>query len=192
MSHQHFILHKPTGYLSQLINNQDRRKNKKLLTELYAFPKGAMAIGRLDEKSEGLLLLTTDGKVSEFIRSNKIEKEYYAEVGGIVTNSIAQQLSDGVEISIEGKSYQTKPCTVRVLSQQTQLPFEYKKMRHEGHGPSSWLSLTLREGKYRQVRKMTSVLGFPCLRLVRVRIGKMLLTKEFRPGSVKEVEAFLT
>jgi 23S rRNA pseudouridine2457 synthase len=62
--HKHFIIYKPYGYLSQFINNQTKRKNKKLLGELYNFPKGTMAIGRLDEKSEGLLLLTTDGKVS--------------------------------------------------------------------------------------------------------------------------------
>ena len=63
--HRHFLIHKPLGYLSQFVNNQNKRKNKKLLGELYVFPKGTMSIGRLDENSEGLLLLTTDGKVSE-------------------------------------------------------------------------------------------------------------------------------
>jgi len=83
--HEHFIIFKPYGYLSQFINNQTRRTNKKMLGELYNFPENTMAIGRLDEPSEGLLLLTTDGKTSEFIRSNKIEKEYYAQVDGKIT-----------------------------------------------------------------------------------------------------------
>ena len=84
--HHHFILFKPYGYLSQFINNQTKRTKKKLLGTLYDFPENTMAIGRLDEPSEGLLLLTTDGKTSEFIRSNKIEKEYYAQVEGEITN----------------------------------------------------------------------------------------------------------
>ena len=72
--HKHYILHKPYGYLSQFVNNQTKRKNKKLLGELYSFTEGTMAIGRLDETSEGLLLLTTNGKVSTHITSNKVEK----------------------------------------------------------------------------------------------------------------------
>ena len=84
-THQHFIIHKPYGYLSQFVNNQTKRKNKKLLGLLFDFPVNTMAIGRLDEKSEGLLLLTTDGKVSDFICSSKVEKEYYAQVDGRIT-----------------------------------------------------------------------------------------------------------
>ena len=73
IKHQHFIIHKPFGYLSQFVVNI---KKKKLLGELHNFPEGIMAIGRLDEDSEGLLLLTTDGKESERIRGKHIEKEY--------------------------------------------------------------------------------------------------------------------
>jgi 23S rRNA pseudouridine2457 synthase len=80
MSHQHFILHKPYGYLSQFI--YELKRKKKLLGGLYAFPSGTMAIGRLDEDSEGLLLLTTDGMMSEIIK--KVEKEYYVQVDGII------------------------------------------------------------------------------------------------------------
>ena len=104
-NHQHFILHKPYGYLSQLVNNQIRRKNKKLLGELYDFPEGTMAIGRLDESSEGLLLLTTDGKVSEQIRSNKVEKEYYVQVDGIIDDIAIEKLQNGVEIGFDGGKY---------------------------------------------------------------------------------------
>jgi 23S rRNA pseudouridine2457 synthase len=83
MPHQHFILHKPYGYISQFVTDA---KRKKLLGELYNFPEGTMAIGRLDEDSEGLLLLTTDGRMSELIRSKKIEKEYYAQVDGLISD----------------------------------------------------------------------------------------------------------
>ena len=78
--HRHFIIHKPWGMISQFVNPAKRKK--KLLGELYDFPKGTMAIGRLDVPSEGLLLLTTDGKVSAEIRSQKYEKEYYVQVDG--------------------------------------------------------------------------------------------------------------
>ena len=78
MSHRHFILNKPYGYLSQFV--YELKRKKMLLAELYDFPAGTMAIGRLDEDSEGLLLLTTDGKMSEIVRSKKVDKEYYVQV----------------------------------------------------------------------------------------------------------------
>ena len=84
MQHQHFIIHKPYGYLSQFI--YELKRKKKLLGELFDFPKGTMAIGRLDEDSEGLLLLTTDGKVSEAVRSKKVSKEYFVQVDGFFLN----------------------------------------------------------------------------------------------------------
>ena len=74
MIHKHFLLYKPDGYLSQF--KLERKKKYKLLGDLYKFPEGTMAIGRLDKDSEGLLLLTTDGKMSEYVRSSKIDKEY--------------------------------------------------------------------------------------------------------------------
>ena len=169
--HQHFVIYKPDGYLSQFVNNQTRRTNKKMLGELYDFPENTMAIGRLDEPSEGLLLLTTNGKTSEFIRSNKVEKEYYAQVDGIITNEVIEQLKNGVEISLEGSTYTTKPCKVFKLEATPNLPPRRKKIRDERHGPTSWVSITLREGKFRQVRKMTAVVGFATLRLIRVRVG---------------------
>ncbi len=186
--HRHFILHKPYGYLSQLINNQNRRKNKHLLGELYNFPKGIMVIGRLDETSEGLLFLTTDGKVSEYIRSRNIEKEYYVQVDGIITNDAISKLQKGVEIGFDGKKYITKPCKAHLVKTVDHLPLVNRKVRDERHGPKSWASITVTEGKFRQIRKMTAAVGFPTLRLVRVRIGNMHLTN--KPGSVTEVDIF--
>ena len=186
--HQHFILHKPYGYLSQLINNQNKRRNKKLLGELYDFPEGTMAIGRLDETSEGLLLLTTDGKVSEYIRSNKVEKEYYVLVDGIIDTTAIEQLKKGVNISVNGTLYTTKPCKVVHTTMLTDYPIADRKVRDERHGPTSWVSIIITEGKFRQVRKMTAAVGFPTLRLVRVRIGAIHLT--LAAGKVLEVEKF--
>ena len=187
--HQHFIIYKPYGYLSQFINNQTKRTKKKLLGELGSFPKGTMAIGRLDETSEGLLLLTTDGKVSEFIRSSKVEKEYYAQVDGVITKETLDKLKKGVEIGVEGIKYQTNPCEAFIINDIPNFPERSKKIRDERHGPTSWVSLTLREGKFRQVRKMTAVVGFPTLRLVRVRIGKIHLNT-MGSGEFIEVEKF--
>jgi len=184
-SHFHFILHKPYGYLSQLVNNQNRRKNKKLLGELFDFPEGTMAIGRLDETSEGLLLMTTDGKVSEYIRSKKIEKEYYAQVDGIITTGAVEQLQKGVEIGFDGKKYITKPCKSHKLESVSKIPIAKRHVRDERHGPMSWVSITLTEGKFRQIRKMTAAVGYPTLRLVRVRIGNIHLNIE--SGNVEEM-----
>jgi 23S rRNA pseudouridine2457 synthase len=189
--HHHFIIHKPYGYLSQFVNNQNRRKNKKLLGELFHFPEGLMAIGRLDEDSEGLLFLTTDGKLSEKIRSNKIEKEYYVQVDGVIDDAAIEKLRTGVEISVNGKKYTTKTGKASKL-ENPNFPERSRKVRDERHGPTSWVSITITEGKFRQVRKMTAAVGYPTLRLVRYRIGDVKMN-EFTPGKVVETdETFLT
>ena len=182
---QHYILHKPYGYLSQFINNQSKRKNKKLLGELFDFAENTMAIGRLDENSEGLLLLTTNGKVSSEITGNKFEKEYYAQVDGLITEDAIKRLQHGVAITVFGKPYMTKSCQVKIVDDIDSYTLESRHVRDERHGPTSWISITLTEGKFRQVRKMTAIVGFPTLRLVRVRIGDIKLDLKF--GEVKEV-----
>lgn len=187
--HHHFAIHKPFGYLSQFVNNQTKRKNKKLLGELHDFPEGTMAIGRLDEDSEGLLLLTTDGKVSEQVRSKKVEKEYYAQVDGDITKEATEQLRTGVEIGIRGNKYITKPCKATIIDPAPAFTERSRKIRDERHGPTSWVAITLTEGKFRQVRKMTAAVGFPTLRLIRVRIGKELLG-DLQAGQVLEMESF--
>ena len=113
MSHQHFILHKPYGYLSQFI--YELKRKKKLLGELYDFPAGTMAIGRLDEDSEGLLLLTTDGKMSEMIRSKKVAKEYYVQVDGVITQEAIDLMKAGVEIGFNGTKYTTRKCEAKLI-----------------------------------------------------------------------------
>lgn len=188
--HQHYILYKPFGYLSQFQNNSKRRKNKKLLGELYEFRTGTMSIGRLDEDSEGLLLLTTNGKASHAILTNKYEKEYYVQVDGIITVEAVETLKKGVSISIDGTAYLTKPCKAKLIDI-PELPERAKKIRDERHGPTSWVSITLREGKFRQVRKMTAAVSFPTLRLVRIRIGNIHL-HTLQPGEVIEERDLIT
>ncbi|MFC2128161.1 pseudouridine synthase [Bacteroidota bacterium] len=183
-THQHYIIHKPFGFISQFVNNKTRKK--RLLGELYQFAEGTMAIGRLDAKSEGLLLLTTDGKLSDYICSSKVDKEYYVQLDGEISTSALDALETGVEIGFEGKRYVTKPCKARVLLCEPVFSQRSKKIRDERHGKTSWISITINEGKFRQVRKMTAAVGFPTLRLVRVRIGKIFLG-EIPSGEVVEI-----
>ncbi|WP_281239098.1 pseudouridine synthase [Flavobacterium praedii] len=185
--HHHFLLNKPYGFLSQFI--YELKRKKRLLGELYDFPAGTMAIGRLDEDSEGLLLLTTDGKMSEIIRSKKVDKEYYVQVDGIITQEAIEKLKNGVEIGFNGTKYTTKPCEAFIVNEIPNFGVRGKKIRDERHGPTSWASITVNEGKFRQVRKMTAAVGFPTLRLIRVRIGNIHLN-DLQAGEVKEVDAF--
>ncbi|KLT70847.1 MULTISPECIES: pseudouridine synthase [Flavobacterium] len=185
--HRHFILFKPYGYLSQFI--YELKRKKKLLGELHDFPAGTMAIGRLDEDSEGLLLLTTDGKVSEQIRSKKVDKEYYVQVDGVITPEAIEQLQKGVEIGFDGGKYITKPCKAFIVTEIPDFGLRAKKIRDERHGPTTWASITVNEGKFRQVRKMTAAVGFPTLRLVRVRVGNVYL-QNLKAGEVLEVSDF--
>jgi 23S rRNA pseudouridine2457 synthase len=187
MPHHHFMVHKPYGYLSQFI--YELKRKKKLLGELHDFPEGTMAIGRLDEDSEGLLLLTTDGKMSEQIRSKKVDKEYYVQVDGVITQEAIDLLREGVEIGFDGGKYKTKTCEARLISEIPDFGPRGKKIRDERHGPTSWASITVNEGKFRQVRKMTAAVGFPTLRLVRVRIGNVHLNG-LLAGQVLEVSDF--
>lgn len=189
MSERNFLIHKPHGYLSQFI--YEKKRTKKLLGELYNFPEGTMAIGRLDEDSEGLLLLTTDGKMSEIVRSKKVEKEYYAQVDGIIDEEAVKQLKSGVEIGFKGIRYTTKKCEAKIITELPDCIGEGRRIRDERHGPTSWVSITLTEGKFRQVRKMTAAVGFPTLRLVRIRVGNLHL-QNLKAGEVLEVQSFFT
>ncbi|WP_192821046.1 pseudouridine synthase [Rufibacter sp. LB8] len=184
---RHFILHKPFDFLSQFKGNP---KNKKLLGHLFPFPEGTMAIGRLDQDSEGLLLLTTNGKMSEYVRSRKVEKEYYAQVDGLITPEALEKLRrGGLEITHEKQPYLTLPCQAIILEPSPTFPERSRRVRDDRHGPTSWVSITLTEGKNRQVRKMTAAVGFPTLRLIRVRIGQITLGS-LPSGHVLEVDQF--
>ena len=186
MIHRHFIVHKPLGFVSQFVYPHKRQKG--LLGDLYDFPPNTMAIGRLDTDSEGLLLLTTDGKVSSMVRSSRVEKEYIVQLDGIIDQPAIIKLKQGVEIGYKGIKYITNPCEANIIPA-PDIPNRTKKIRDERHGPTSWASITLKEGKYRQVRKMTAAVGFPTLRLIRIRIGNLYLG-DLKAGEVKEVHNF--
>lgn len=185
--HQHFKFHKPFNCLSQFIYEGKRKGSKHLLGEYHDFPQATMAIGRLDENSEGLILLTTDGRLSEAVRSKEVEKEYYVQVQGLITEAALEHLRTGVVIGFEGIKYLTQPCEVALIEKPIHLPLEERPVRNEDHGPSSWIRIIIKEGKFRQVRKMTYAVGFPTLRLVRFRIGKVVL--DFPPREAIEIEA---
>lgn len=187
MPHRHFLLFKPYGYLSQFTGEKAKQKK---LGELYDFPPGTMAIGRLDQASEGLLFLTTDGQESARVREKTVEKEYWVQVDGQIDDAALEQIRTGVDIRLDdGSWYHTLPLEATAIPETPALPERARRVRDDRHGPSSWIRLVLREGKFRQIRKMTAAVGFPTLRLVRVRIGDVLLG-DMQPGEVREVEGF--
>jgi 23S rRNA pseudouridine2457 synthase len=124
--------------------------------------------------------------MSHHIRSKKIEKEYFVQVDGIITQEAVDQLRTGVTISVDKEPYLTKPCKSRLINEAPNFPERGRKIRDDRHGPTSWASVTLTEGKFRQVRKMTAAVGFPTLRLVRVRIAEVHLN-ELEKGRVLEL-----
>lgn len=187
----HFKLYKPFGMMSQFSSNDAKEvRKKKFLGELYDFPQGIMPIGRLDEKSEGLLLLTTDGKLSDTINQSGIEKEYYAQLDGEITPEAIEQLKNGVEIGFSGKKYTTKACRIQLVPKAPVFSEPHKKLRIGAHRPNSWIRITLTEGKFRQVRKMSAAVGYPTLRLIRVRIGAITL-ENMIPGEIAPLATLL-
>ncbi len=161
--------------VSQFTTNDRHQRNKRFLGELYDFPDNSMAVGRLDENTEGLLLITTDGQLSYHVNASRsFEKEYVAQVDGIITEAAIAALISGVSISVDGCNYLTLPARVRAIPIPS-LPATKQRIRDNRHGPTSWVSITITEGKFRQVRKMCAVVGFPVLRLARIGIGKLTL-----------------
>lgn len=186
--HHHFKLYKPFGVLSQFTSGEERQlRKKRFLSEFGDFPEGIMPIGRLDEKSEGLLLLTTDGKLSNRINNSGIEKEYWVQLDGQISNEAVRKLEKGVVIGIHGSAYKTKPCKIFLLSNIPLVPEPDEKLRIGRHRGNTWVSITITEGKFRQVRKMTAAVGFPTLRLIRVRIGHIHLN-QLPVGNVESVD----
>ncbi len=188
--HKHFLIYKPYRMLSQFTSNDEKQlRKKRFLGELYDFPKEVMAVGRLDENSEGLLLITTDGQWSNYVnKSGEFEKEYYAQLDGIPDEEILEQLRTGVKIGLNGNKYLTQPAKVCNI-ETPHLPPTQQKIRDDRHGPTSWISITITEGKYRQVRKMCSAVGLPVLRLARIRIGNYKLDT-LKGNTVIKVDAY--
>lgn len=180
----YFLLYKPPGFISQ--HYSDLAK-KKTLRDVHVFADGVQPIGRLDEDSEGLLLLTNDREFHHRTLSHRsMEKEYWVQVGGVVTPEHVTALEQGVAIRVEGVPYTTKPCRVRILHEPLPIPHRVPHLIKHQKKPYTWLSITLTEGKNRQIRRMTAALGYPTVRLVRVRINQLLLNT-MQPGDIIQI-----
>jgi 23S rRNA pseudouridine2457 synthase len=170
--------------LSQL--GTEGYKKKRGLSELYNFPTGVQPVGRLDEESEGLLLMTSDTALSVQIRSKTVEKTYLVQVDGQITEEALQQLQAGISITKDKAPYTTLPCRAMRVGDEQPVHPRNPPTRAGRHRPGSWIELVLTEGKFRQVRKMTAAVGFPTLRLIRTRIGGISLD-HLAPGEVQEI-----
>ena len=180
---KYYAIFKPFGYLSQFVCEH---KNKKLLGDLYQLEEDVMPVGRLDEHSEGLLILSNNGKFHQHLLAHHVEKEYWVLVEGDVSDETIKQLELGVGISHQSIIYQTKPAKVKRL-ENIEFPERYPRVRYHKYKPHTWLSICIKEGRFRQVRKMTAVVGHPTLRLVRVRIGKYNINTQTTIGSITPI-----
>ena len=184
-AYSYYIIYKPYGMLSQFTGEE----GVPVLGDLYDFPKDVYPVGRLDKDSEGLLVLTNDNVLKNKLLdpTSKTPKTYYAQVDGDIDAKAIELLCSGtIIIKHKGKPYQVAPATAKKIPAPN-FPERSKPVRYRRNVPTSWVSLTLTEGKNRQVRKMTAAAGFPTLRLVRFAIGKYKLDN-MQPSDVVELE----
>ena len=174
-------LNKPFGVISKF----SPEAGKRTLAD-YVSIRDVYPAGRLDTDSEGLLLLTDDGALQARIANprHKLTKTYWAQVEGLATDAALAALSSGVDLG----DFVTKPAGARRIDEPTGLWPRDPPIRYRAKIPTSWIELTLREGKNRQVRRMTARVGFPTLRLVRAAIGNIDLAG-LPPGEWREVAA---
>jgi 23S rRNA pseudouridine2457 synthase len=179
MNFNYYKFNKPYGVLSQF---RDKLK-RKTLGLYYNFPKDVYSIGRLDYDSEGLLLLTNDKEITDYLLNpmNKHEKEYLVQVEGIPDEMELDRLREGVLI----KGVRTFPAKVKKIDDPG-FPQRIPPIRHRKDIPTAWLNIIITEGKHRQVRKMTASIGHPALRLIRIRIKNIFLN-DLKPGEIREL-----
>ncbi len=170
---QVILFNKPFGVLSQFTSQEGHTTLGDYIDE-----KGFYAAGRLDKDSEGLLVLTNDGKLQERIADPRFRssKTYLVQVEGVPDDIAIQQLADGVELK-DGLSL---PAEVKVINEPRLWP-RNPPVRFRKQIPTSWLELTIWEGRNRQVRRMTAAVGFPTLRLVRVAVADWQIA-DLEPG----------
>lgn len=179
--YHYYIIYKPYLVLSQF-TSQDGRQS---LKDFFNVPKDVYAVGRLDYDSEGLLILTNDAKLNHRLLNPSFahEREYWVQVDGAVTDDAIQQLSNGVDINVDGKIYTTKKANAMLFSIPPSVPERVPPIRFRANIPAPWIKLILTEGRNRQVRKMTAKTGFPTLRLIRYRIANVELD-DMQPGDM--------
>ena len=177
---RYIAFYKPYGVLSQFTPEGGHEG-----LSGFGLPPDVYAAGRLDHDSEGLLLLTNDGRLIKKLLDPAFghPRSYLAQLDGSVTQEAVERLCKGVVI----KGYKTKPCQAEIVAEPSGLPERVPPIRFRKNIPTSWVRLTLTEGKNRQVRHMTAAVGFPTLRLIRVSIGKLTLDG-LKQGAWKEVD----
>lgn len=182
---QYFLLYKPYGVLSQFTREAP---DHKVLGDLYEFPKEVYPIGRLDKDSEGLLILTDDKKLNNKLLDPKFEhhRTYWVQVEGEPTDEAIGTLRKGVTIRLKKTEHQTKPAKVKRIIPTPEVPDRDPPVRFRANIPTSWLAITLTEGKNRQVRKMCAKVGFPVLRLIRIQIEDLTF-RELKVGQVSRI-----
>lgn len=170
----YIILNKPFEVLTQFTDENGRATLKDFVPVPNIYP-----VGRLDYDSEGLVLLTDDKALQHRLADPtfKIEKTYWAQVENMPDEKALQQLRSGVYL----KNVKTAPAKAVLLQPAPMVWERSKPIRFRQNIPTSWLQISLTQGMNRQVRKMTAAVGFPTLRLIRVRIGSLLLA-DLQPG----------
>lgn len=167
---------KPFGVICQFSEHEKHPTLKKYIELPDFYPAG-----RLDTDSEGLLLLTNDGKLQAKIASPKFKlpKTYWVQVDGTITEGAILQLQKGIKL----KEFTTQQSKAHIIDVPSQIWPRDPPIRERKTIPTSWLSITITEGKNRQVRRMCAAVGFPCLRLIRVQIGEFnLFTQGLNSG----------
>jgi 23S rRNA pseudouridine2457 synthase len=184
---RYFIFYKPFQVLSQF----SREGDKKTLADYFSsLSKDIYPVGRLDYDSEGLLLLTDDKQITHRLLEPKFEhrRTYWVQVEGQPAEDDLDILRTGVEITTNGAKYTTRPAEVKLFSEEPKVAERNPPIRFRKNVPTSWLELTLTEGKNRQVRKMTAAAGYPTLRLIRYSLGKLTIDG-LAPGDYRELSA---
>ena len=179
MPHKYIIFNKPYGILSQF-------SGESRTLQSYIPIKNVYPVGRLDRDSEGLLLLTDDGRFQHRLSDPKFAhpRTYWAQVEGLPEEKALRRLAQGVTI----QDYRTRPARVRMLFAEPDLPPRDPPIRFRKNVPTAWIELVLIEGRNRQVRRMTAAVGHPTLRLVRVAIGGLKL-QALPPGEWRDPTA---
>jgi len=179
-SFRYILFNKPYGILSQFSNESDE-----ITLKQFKLPEKVYAAGRLDKDSEGLLLLTNDGAFIHRMSDPKFNKEktYWVQVEGSITPNAIFELQNGLAI----ENYMTKKCKAKILTNMENYPPRDPPVRFRKNIPTSWIEITLTEGKNRQVRKMTAKVGFPTLRLIRKKIAHLSI-ENISPGQWIELK----
>ncbi len=184
-THRYFAIHKPYRMVSQFVSPDKVR----LLGHLhFDFPEGTHAVGRLDNHSEGLLLLTTNKKVTRLLFQGAVphKRVYTVLVKGIVEAEALHRLRTGITLPDKGRAdYTTLPCDVEIV--EAPAGFPPLDPSHTWKVPETWLRITLTEGKFHQVRKMVTTVGHRCKRLIRTAIEDLELG-DMPSGAVRELD----